>query len=54
MIISEGYQAFRSQLSELLLFFFRFAWNSRFKLPYILSSAFMIFDVRVQIDIQLF
>ncbi|CAL1290356.1 unnamed protein product [Larinioides sclopetarius] len=39
-------------LSNILSFFFRLAWESRIRLPVILTVWFMVLDVRMQLEIN--
>lgn len=39
-------------LSRVLLFFFRFAWQVKVRLPILLTVAFLAFDIRIRVEIE--
>ncbi|KFM80496.1 hypothetical protein X975_04953, partial [Stegodyphus mimosarum] len=44
--------AIQKALSRLLTFFFSLAWESRIRLPVLLTVCFMVLDVRMQLEIN--
>lgn len=39
-------------LGRALMFFFRFAWQVKMRLPALLTVAFLAFDIRVRVEIE--
>ena len=39
-------------LARILLFFFKLAWQARYRLPSLLTSLFMALDIRVRVEAQ--
>lgn len=51
--LNQSYASFARSLSRILLFFFRFAWQTKFSLPYLLNSTMLALDFRVRVVILL-
>lgn len=45
------YVAFSGRVRPVLLFFIRFAWFSKIRIPILLTVASMAFDVRVRLEV---
>ena len=43
---------FGEPLQKIILFFFRLAWQSRLRLPYLLSVVLMALDIRVRVELH--
>lgn len=39
-------------ITRMLLFFFQFAWKVKIRLPTLLTVAFLAFDIRVRVEIE--
>lgn len=46
------YEVFSKHLTRSLVFFFNLAWESRLRLPLIITISFMVLDVRMQLEIN--
>ncbi|KAK7111673.1 hypothetical protein V1264_011268 [Littorina saxatilis] len=40
------------EFSRVLMFFFCFAWKVKIRLPTLLTVAFLAFDIRVRVEIE--
>jgi len=46
------YSDLTRDLGRVLMFFFRFAWQVKMRLPTLLTVAFLAFDIRVRVEIE--